>query len=845
MATDFAARLERFKSLTYPELFPAQAHVLARYASSYAEARDVAIELPTGVGKTLIALLIADLALDRGWSVAYLTGSNALSRQVVEQAGGLPELPVRMFSGQNYPGDALLDYHEAQAIGVMNYWVYLNSSPRVEPADLVLFDDAHLAEQPLTGLYTTRIGRLAFPELYDSICDAVLAHTDAYENLPAMRDGTLPWGAPPELLAFNDWDAIRERVADIVDRSSFTQSDERYVWREVKPKLARCAILIGPSGIEIGPYHPPSSTNPWVSEAKQRVYLSATLGSMDDLERRLGIGPIEQIAVPGELHMRSTGDRLFAINWSTDDSLTQPLSELVLELAGKHERVAWLCSSHTEADQVEGFLRKRGQVPYRLRPRDDAALENWRAATSGHLVAAGRFDGLDFAEDTCRLVVLPHVPAGSSEFERFVVAYLGDATFMRHRIGQRITQALGRANRVPTDWAIYVGLDPGFAGTLSQPAIRRSMDASVTRLVQQALDLHGQGALQTEAAIRSFWSGDRVQLEPRALSRPGRARRTDVAASATGEVAASNDLWLGDYSRAAAQARQAADALNSGGELEHAAFWRYVEAHARFASGGTTGVRGAADALRPVVENGPRTPWFIRLQRTVADLEGRAIRSSEHDDLFLQWDAWLRDAGAGVRRQISQARSMLRGTHDQRAEALLTLARMCGVWAERPTGPSATDVRWTWVDEGSAERRVWEVKTGQAAERVPRDDVNQVLGQWQIERQDHPRTRVLGCLMTTYSEMEIDAAAAAREHVVVIRDVAVQRLFELLADRVANYQRLSASGTAGERGHARSEVEQTLPAPGWLRRLLSASQGRVVGESEVTELFVRVSSAGG
>ena len=77
MATDFAARLERFKSLTYPELFPAQAHVLARYASSYAEARDVAIELPTGVGKTLIALLIADLALDRGWSVAYLTGSNA------------------------------------------------------------------------------------------------------------------------------------------------------------------------------------------------------------------------------------------------------------------------------------------------------------------------------------------------------------------------------------------------------------------------------------------------------------------------------------------------------------------------------------------------------------------------------------------------------------------------------------------------------------------------------------------------------------------------------------------------------------------------------------------------
>ena len=60
------------------------------------------------------------------------------------------------------------------------------------------------------------------------------------------------------------------------------------------------------------------------------------------------------------------------------------------------------------------------------------------------------------------LVVLPSVLAAGAEFERFVMAYLSDATFMRRRIGQRVTQALGPANRSSDDWAMSPGLSPGF-----------------------------------------------------------------------------------------------------------------------------------------------------------------------------------------------------------------------------------------------------------------------------------------------------------------------------------------------------------------------------------------------
>jgi hypothetical protein len=836
---DFEGRLQAFGSSTFPSLRDAQRHVLAAYGESHLDTADLAIELSTGLGKTLIALLLADFALDQGKSVAYLTGSNALTAQVKDQADSLG-LAAHRFWGGHYPGNELLDYHDAQAMGIMNYWVYFNSSPRVEPADLVILDDAHLAEQPLTGMFSARIARKDHEALYVALCSLALARTTAYETLQAMREGTVPASAPPELLAFNDWAAVAPQAVEIIERSTYATSDEgRFVWPELRGRLTRCGVLIGASAIEIRPYLPPTRTFAGVSESKQRIYMSATLGTMDDLERRLGLGPITRIDVPAELQQTDTGHRLFALNWGDDDSLTQPFAQMILELAGTDNRVAWLCSSHQEADQVQYTLERHYHARvFRLRPGDDTALDNWRNSAAGHLVAAGRFDGLDFPNGLCRLVVLPSVPAASSEFERFVVAYLGDATFMRHRVGQRITQALGRANRNPTDRSLYFGLDPSFPGALAQSDVFAALDANVSRVVRQSLVLQGQGPEATAAAVGAFWEGTDQQEEPAARRRPGRATGEATGLrNATDEVEASLSLWLGDFNGAARHAREASDVLAAAGEAEHSAFWRYVEAQAHFAQGGPASLPGAIDALEPVVANGPRTAWFIRLRRTLDELQGRQASVGSDDELFLNWDTWLREPAQRIERELANARAALAGSHDQRADGLLTLARLVGVWSSRPTGPSATDVRWSWVERGRAQRRVWEVKTGLASARVPRGDINQLLGQLQIEIQDHPNTRIFGCLMTPQEEMEDDAAEAAREKVCVVHEAAAMALFELLSDRFRSYKQACGRGTAAERGEARTAIEARLPAGGWLARLLVPSQGRVVRRADIEELF--------
>ena len=836
MPLSFATRLAAFKSPVYERLRPAQKHILEEYAAHHSSTPDVAVELATGLGKTLIALLIADWHLEQGRTVAILSATRQLAGQVEDQASDLGKgLRIVRFWGGHYPGADLADYHDGQAVGVMNYWVYFNSTPVVQPADVLILDDAHAAEQPLVSLFTLRIPHRGFStELYEQICELVLERTPAYANLHAMHDGAADPGTPPELLSFVDWCAIANRAGALITTSGYLAQDKdaQYPWQSLRPNIERCGVLIGPSAIEIRPYHPPTQTIRHYVQAQQCLYMSATLGTMDDLQRRLGIRPVQRIDVPAELTRQQTGRRLFLINPASERSLEGTPFTFAMQEAAATPRTAWLCASLAEAEHLEGLLRSQHQRVFTIAGRrDDGPLDEWRSAPAGHLIAAGRFDGLDLAGDVCRLVILPTVPYGSTEFERFVTAYLADATFMRHRVGQRVTQALGRANRDRDDWAIYLGLDPFFARILADPHVAASLGPEVRPIVRAALELHDKPWEQLQEATGAFRRGEDV-VAP-AGGRPGRGRAgLSEVTSASHEVQASTHLWLGAFAEAAREAGAAATALKDAGELEHGAFWKYVEAHAHWLEGTARSRAAAAAAMSTAVESAPYTAWFTRLRRTLLVMQGERTQLAEHDDLFYSWEQWLREAGTGAVTHVEHALRQLQGTHDDQAAALEALAPLCGAKGERPRGSGATDVIWSWATPTGSERRVIEIKTGLAAGAVTRTDVNQLLGQVVVERQRAGRHNVVGCLVTPHTTMEQAAAAAARELAVISVD-ALRELLSFLRERFAEYAAERGEGTTIERGHARSEVEPRLPKVGWLNRLLAASGGACRTVSDV------------
>jgi superfamily II DNA or RNA helicase len=91
--TDFDAFLQSFQSPKFQRLRNAQADILVNY-NAYLGHSDLGIELPTGAGKTLIALLISELWRRDNKKVAILSANKTLARQMVSEAAllGVPSV---------------------------------------------------------------------------------------------------------------------------------------------------------------------------------------------------------------------------------------------------------------------------------------------------------------------------------------------------------------------------------------------------------------------------------------------------------------------------------------------------------------------------------------------------------------------------------------------------------------------------------------------------------------------------------------------------------------------------------------------------------------------------------
>ena len=261
------------------------------------------------------------------------------------QALGIPAVLMEG-RGIDIPAGDKGAYQRATRAAIMNYWVYFNQNPIIDPADLIVMDDAHLAEHCLHSLYSVEIDKFSHENLFKTLITELRERFPEYSILTDALADDAPPTCATELLSFIDQVAIADRFPEMIDSSPNLRvdTDLRFRWGRIRNKLNEANIYVGLNSLCILPYIYPLMSNMHYEQAQQRLYMSATVGDPGDLSRRLGVRNIEKIPVPSEYAEKTFGWRLVVMNRIEEEDIPGRLQTVILAALSIHPKSVWLCS---------------------------------------------------------------------------------------------------------------------------------------------------------------------------------------------------------------------------------------------------------------------------------------------------------------------------------------------------------------------------------------------------------------------------------------------------------------------------------------------------------------------
>lgn len=442
-----------------PDVLSHQRDVLRAYAQRACDKPDVALQLPTGSGKTLVGLLIAEWRRRKNRErVVYLCPTNQLVNQVVEQAEEKYGLSVLGFTGSNreYDPSSKTSYRDASQIAVTNVSSLFNVSPFFHDADVVIVDDTHAAEGYVAELWSVRIerGNVEHVALHSALCGVLKPMLDP-TNFARLSGN---WNSPGDRswvdkVPTPSFQKIRHEVAEILD-THVGKTRLQYGWQMLREHLHACQLYLSSHEILIRPLIPPTWTHGPFENAKQRIYMSATLGAGGDLERLLGRRHIYRLPIPEGWDRHGVGRRFFIFPaMSFQDEETKTLRRKMMSIAG---RSLVLVPSDALRQEVVKDIRENLKFPVFSADDIEESKKSFVAEPKAVAVVANRYDGIDFPGEECRLLFVEGLPKATNLQERFLMSRMGANILFNERVQARVLQAIGRCTRSLEDYSAVV-----------------------------------------------------------------------------------------------------------------------------------------------------------------------------------------------------------------------------------------------------------------------------------------------------------------------------------------------------------------------------------------------------
>ena len=613
-----------------PDVLPHQREIMRSYAETALGLPDVALQLPTGSGKTLVGLLIAEwLRRKNQERVVYLCTTRQLVNQVVEQAEEKYGLTVRGFTGsiKGYEPSAKADYRNGDRIAVTTYSSLFNTKAFFNDADVIIMDDIHAGESYIADLWSVRVQRLE-PEhiaLHAALRNVMKPHLDltTFSRLEGRWDTAADrrWA---DKLPTPQFQEIQSEIVDVLN-THVEGIDLRHSWSMIREHLSGCHLYFSAQEILIRPLIPPTWMHAPFANSGQRIYMSATLGAGGDLERMLGRHPIRRLPVPKGWDRQGVGRRFFIFpDMSLKEKDVLNLRRRLMEVAGRSLVLVPTDKMRQEiAKDITENLKFSVFSAEDIEDSKKPFVKNAEAVA----VVASRYDGIDFPGDECRLLFIEGLPKAANLQEKFLMARMGATVLFNERIQTRVLQAIGRCTRSLEDFSAVVvsgeELPEYLTDIKRKQFLHPELQAELSFGAEQSKNTSANDIVEnfeTFLANDEEWENVNQQIvsaRKQAVQKVFPAM-DDLSRVVKHEIDFQKHLWQADYESAMVAAESVLGGLDAPELKGYRAMWHYLAGSAAWL-GSYSGVSNLSAKARTQFDYAKSAtrgiPWLVRLAR--------------------------------------------------------------------------------------------------------------------------------------------------------------------------------------------------------------------------------------
>lgn len=442
-----------FNQLTqdkYSYLRSYQSEVLTEWYNNRANQYNL-IKMNTGAGKTLVGLLILlTLNHEHRGKMLYVVPDKYLETQVKKEAQKLRiEIAIDENDRAYLSGEAILIININKLVNGMS--VFGVNSKNLRTADYIIFDDAHACLKIIKEQYTLTIPNtsLAYTKLFNLFENALKNDSIGTYQQIKQRDPVAYMRVP-----FYSW---IDNIEEIIQILTEIKNEECYKFSYplIQNQIRNCEAVISGKQITIFPMENSFTDIAAISEAKNKIFMSATFSDDTDLVIGLDLqNNISTLDIIAPSSSGDIGDRIIISPTYLNKKIDlDEVSDLILQYS-KQYNVLILVPSFQRAD----IWVKRGAKLINNQNLEDI-VEELNASQQSLHVLVNRYNGIDLPKNACRMIVLDGVPINTGLREKGLETVIDNTSHVYHDKISLIEQGMGRGVRDNKDRCAIIIFD--------------------------------------------------------------------------------------------------------------------------------------------------------------------------------------------------------------------------------------------------------------------------------------------------------------------------------------------------------------------------------------------------